>query len=416
MLADCLHQLHYRRLDRPAVLIEEDDIITDMTNQRKNLFQPPCLRTNKENEHRHARWQELFYDLVFAAVVSQMDVHFSTHYTLRETLRFLVVLVPVWWAWVGQTFYLSRFDSEDMGHTLLILVQILLAAHMALQIPAALNGHAAEFVRAYCAIRMVLALEYFRAGWYIREARSLTWMLSFGYIIAVALWLVSIAMPMHFKVLMRITAIVLELVIPFVRPKLQLSLPVHASHIPERMSQFTIVLVGEAVYSAITAPGPAGMLSGRVLIGISGLILAFTFTWSYFDGVQAAGERQMRNLKESWKFRQWLYLHLPLTFFLITLAAGIRHLLAMPPFKAVPYFHCMLVSIAAAGMYFCINLLFITRINRPSLRRVRKAYTSHLALSAGCVIPLFLPHPNPFELVGIPCLMGILGIASSVMT
>jgi low temperature requirement protein LtrA len=83
---------------------------------KRVFFKPPRLRSGEQGEkERHATWLELFYDLVFVAAVAQHATGLGKDYTWLGMSRFFVLFVPVWWAWVGHTFYLSRFDSEDMG-------------------------------------------------------------------------------------------------------------------------------------------------------------------------------------------------------------------------------------------------------------------------------------------------------------
>ncbi|MHB8066753.1 MAG: low temperature requirement protein A [Desulfobaccales bacterium] len=70
---------------------------------------------------RHATWLELFYDLLFAAVVAQLTFELSQDFSGIGVLTFVVLCVPFWWAWVGQSFYATRFDTDDLGHRLFII-------------------------------------------------------------------------------------------------------------------------------------------------------------------------------------------------------------------------------------------------------------------------------------------------------
>jgi len=84
---------------------------------------PPRLRTLEEDDgdERHATWLELFFDLVFVVAVAQLASSLSHDLTLHGFLVFCGLFVPVWWAWVGYTFYADRFDTDDVVHRLLML-------------------------------------------------------------------------------------------------------------------------------------------------------------------------------------------------------------------------------------------------------------------------------------------------------
>src|SRR5512140_1005479 len=139
------------------------------------LFKPPRLRSGQEAEtERHATWLELFHDLVFVAAVAQLATSLGQDYSWTGMLRFSVLFVPVWWAWVGHTFYLTRFDPEDMGHRLLTMAQMAAAASLAVHVPAALGATSAGFALSYAAVRFILVAEYLRAGLYIPAVRPLT--------------------------------------------------------------------------------------------------------------------------------------------------------------------------------------------------------------------------------------------------
>jgi low temperature requirement protein LtrA len=47
-------------------------------------------------------------------------------------LGFVALFIPVWWSWIGVTFYNSRFET---GHRLLTLLQMAAAAFMAVNVP-----------------------------------------------------------------------------------------------------------------------------------------------------------------------------------------------------------------------------------------------------------------------------------------
>ena len=42
-----------------------------------------------------------------------------------DFLVFWHFFVPVWWSWTGAAFYATRFDTDDLGHRILILLQMI---------------------------------------------------------------------------------------------------------------------------------------------------------------------------------------------------------------------------------------------------------------------------------------------------
>lgn len=378
---------------------------------QKSLILPPRLRDGDE-KHRHARWIELFYDLVFAVVIYQLDLDYSQNFKFEHTIHFVLVIVPVWWAWVGQTLYLSRFDTEDVFHSILIFIQTVLVAEMAVQINPALKGDASGFILSYVGIRSVVIFEYAWAGFHNKHVRALAYPYAGGFAGAACLWILSLVVPPPLGICIRVAALLLDFITPFLFYKAQAKYKPHFSHVPERFSQFTTVLIGEAVSCAITGTSPGGLLSSHTLVGSPGLVIAFTLAWTYYEGVQAASERRMTNAKDGSRFRIWLYLHLPLTASLTALAAGYRCLMDLPPFIPVAYHTEALFCLISFVCMTVLNLLFITRQNRPTLKSIYKIWVTHWLISFVILIPLVLPYRlNPVELAFLPALITVLKVA-----
>lgn len=163
----------------------------------KSWLQPPQLRIGegKEQEHRHATWLELFYDLVFVVAVSQVAHNLYEDVSLTGFLGFAFLFMPIWWAWIGTTFYSNRFDSDDIGHRLLTGVQMIAIAALAVNIHHALSDTSGGFALAYAAGRAVLVVEYLRAAKHIPSARGLANRYATGFAIAAVIWLLSVFVP-----------------------------------------------------------------------------------------------------------------------------------------------------------------------------------------------------------------------------
>ena len=118
----------------------------------------------KNNTNRRATWLELFYDLVFVVVIFQLAHNLEEDFSLYGFLGFLALFVPVWWSWIGAVFYATRFDTDDLGHRILILLQMVGAAALAVNVPDGLGDDSAGFALSYAAIHIILVLEYVRTG------------------------------------------------------------------------------------------------------------------------------------------------------------------------------------------------------------------------------------------------------------
>ncbi len=266
----------------------------------------------------------------------------------------------------------------------------------------ALEGSARGFILCYSLIRFILVLEYLRVSQCIPEARTFARGMALGFSLAIGLWLYSVIAPPQLHAIIRIAAVLVEFGTPSSMPTLSWKLPPHFGHIPERMSQFTVVVIGEAVASSIVSNGSTMVTPVAVLVGTPSLLLLFTTAWIYFEGVQAQNERHVRSHQDAVKFRLWMYLHLPVMFYLTALAAGIRSLLLRPTIHPVDVATARMILITAFAISVSMNALFLTRLNRPRISVIWKQ-TLFMWL-APCIGLAALPYAGSLYVPFLPLL------------
>src|SRR5918996_104370 len=149
----------------------------------------------KEEKERRATWLELFYDLVFVAVVSQLAENLDHDISLLGLLSFIALFIPVWFAWVGATFFATRFGTDDLAHRILTFLQMMAAAAMAVNVSHGLGETSAGFALSYAAIRFILVIEYLRIRRNITVARPLTERYLIGFSSSAVIWTASAFVP-----------------------------------------------------------------------------------------------------------------------------------------------------------------------------------------------------------------------------
>jgi low temperature requirement protein LtrA len=77
---------------------------------------------------RHASWLELFFDLVLVAAVAALATQLHADHSVVGLAVFAGLLVPVWWAWMGFTWYATGFDGDDPVFRLGVLAGMLAIA------------------------------------------------------------------------------------------------------------------------------------------------------------------------------------------------------------------------------------------------------------------------------------------------
>jgi low temperature requirement protein LtrA len=234
-----------------------------------------------DESERHASWLELFFDLVFVLALSGITQRLGDRPDppVGLLLEALGVFVLVQWAWTGQCYYDNRFDLDDVPHRLLVLLATAGAGAIALG-TRDVNGSLLLPI-GYLVVRGALILMYLRVYWSDRPARGVVPVYLVGFGIGWLLWLGSLALLPSSRPVVWVVALAVELLTPYVgRPTLA-GHPVHVTHLPERIGQFTIILLGTSltqVNNAIPALDPR---LRAVLAGGVAFIIPACIWWIY---------------------------------------------------------------------------------------------------------------------------------------
>jgi low temperature requirement protein LtrA len=216
---------------------------------------PPPLRTadGHGREPRRASWIEVFFDLMFAAAISQLAGAFQDHPELATLGRFAFFFVPVWWLWVQFSFYADRHESDDATHRGAFLAAIILSAGLAASASRAVSGDPTGFVIAFAAMRGLQLLLYARARKYLPATRSLygRYLIFFGA--GGAFWLASIAAggPVRYALWAAGLAADAAGALGMLSPRRHV--PVNTWHLIERFQLFVLIVLGASVVRLIGA-------------------------------------------------------------------------------------------------------------------------------------------------------------------
>jgi low temperature requirement protein LtrA len=251
----------------------------------RRLSEPPRLRTLAEDETRHSTWLELFFDLVFVVAVAQLGRELGNDVTAAGFFRFLGFLVPVWWAWMGFTFYANRFDTDDLPYRLLIFVAMLGVAALATTLPHAFTGASRGFVLSYVFVRLVLLALYGRALRHVEEGRAIAVFYFAAFSAAVIVWLASLLFAAPERYWVWALALAIEIAAPIVGWRLIPSGPVDPRHAPERLGLLTIIVLGESVFAVVLGVSDVSWGTQAILAALGGFLCAAAFWWIYFEFV-----------------------------------------------------------------------------------------------------------------------------------
>ncbi|MBD2435885.1 low temperature requirement protein A [Nostoc sp. FACHB-110] len=370
----------------------------------RKWLKSPELRISEDLEaERHATWLELFFDLFFVVVISELAHNLSRDVSLSGFLSFLMLFVPIWWSWIGATFYANLFDTDDLGHRLLIGLQMLAVAALAVNVHDGMSKSSVGFALCYVVIRLLLVIEFLRAGKHITTARPLTNRIAFSSGLGALIWLMSVFVPLPLRFGFWILALTLEFAIVTTAGKsVHVELAPHASHLPERFGLFTLIVLGEAVLAVVNGVAQQEWHFSSVYTAVFGLSIAFSLWWLYFDNLGGSAIQAARACRHIGAYQTWVYMHLPLVIGITATGVGVEHAIANDLGLGLAIAERWLICASLALCFFTLGIIYLTGLSTdPRLRcKVRAGYRF---VAAAIILALAVAGRDlsAMELIGI---------------
>ena len=309
---------------------------------------------------RHVTWLENFYDLVVAIIVFQLSRDLDHDVSVYGFLSFVFLFIPVIWSWIGVTFYSTRFETDDLAHRLLMLLQVAAAAFMAVSVPDGLGKNSVWFALSYTAIRAILVIEYLRTRRHVPAARQLTTRYSIGFSIAAGIWFVSAFLPAPIRFVLWGIGLAVDIGTPLLFARqLSVQFAPHAHHLPERFGSFTIIVLGISILGVVDGIADHNWTAYSMVSAGLGLGIAFSLWWVYFDTVDGSEIRALREKKQIRIYITWLYIHFPLIIGFTALGVSIEHVVLSSQSLALPLSEKWLLCIST---FLCLLALGVIQM------------------------------------------------------
>ena len=258
----------------------------------------PLLRERRADEHARVTYVELFFDLVFVFVVTQLSHAVIGHPTAEGLLHAGLLLLAVWWAWVYTAWVTNWMDPERAPVRIMLFVMMAAGLVLSAAIPDAFGKRGLVFAAAYVFIQVGRTLFFLVSVWRERDhrlnfIRILAWLVVSGVI-----WIAGAFQDGETRLLVWALAMGIEYASPamgFWTPGLGRSnagdWSVEGGHLAERCACFMIIALGESI--VVTGATVVGMpWSAEVIVAFaSALVCCIAMWWIYFSSTaEAASE------------------------------------------------------------------------------------------------------------------------------
>ncbi len=291
--------------------------------ENQTFWQKPRLHEDA-NTHRKVSWLELFFDLVFVVVISELVHLLSQDLSFTTIGNYVFLFMPAWWVWIGATYYNDRFETEGLESrvfTFLLMIPVAGLAIFAHHVPSdAAWGYGMSYLLARACIMWLWA----RASIHEKRFRPVGNLLMTGYSLGIILFLWGLFQEDVTRIVLWSLALLCDLCTPLCTLKRQSKLPLfNLSKLPERLGLFVLIVLGETLVGVIRGVARHHHLHFRVFSeGILGVAISFALWWIYFDYIA----RRVPKADHKSTFL-WSYLHLVVVMSIGAVGASLLHVL-----------------------------------------------------------------------------------------
>jgi len=209
-------------------------------------------------KERKISWIELFYDLIFVVGISRTthwlyeieDTHYQSSIII---LKYLLMVIPMLWAWTGQTMFCNRFGENEKYSRVLMLIQIFFVILMVASFNLDFDATYFTFIIGYLGIRTMTIIQYLLAFYLSgdRAKRSMIYSLLGGMIISILVIASSLFFTGVIRYVILFSGIVLDIIFPLIKNNPLKKSFIDLPHLIERLALLCMITFGEAIVSIV---------------------------------------------------------------------------------------------------------------------------------------------------------------------
>jgi low temperature requirement protein LtrA len=353
---------------------------------------------------------ELFYDLVYVAVLGQAAHHLAEHVSVRGLASFVVVFALIWIAWINGSLYLELHGREDGRTRSIVFVQMGILVLLAVFTADAADGSGRGFAVVYATYQVFQTGLWYSVWRQDRRDRPEFLATTGGYVVGMGVSATVIGASALLPATPRLlvwaglgVAWIVGIAVAARRSRASLGLTPTDSLV-ERFGLFTIIVLGEVVIGVVDGLSVAERDAKTIMTGMLALSMGFGFWWIYFDLV---GNRLPRANRTA--LANWVMSHLPVALAITAAGAGMVSLIGHAHDTNSPAGTSWLLGGAVAT-----GLLALVLIEQALADAERLSVVFHplrLALAAGAATALLVgwlrPAPWLLALLLVAILSGV---------
>ena len=288
---------------------------------------------------------ELFFDLVFVAAVSGLGALLEDDHSLMGAITFVGLLTAVWWAWISFSYFADLFGDKGLLNRVALLTAMLGACMIAVTVRNGVSDDSSWFAATFAVLFLVLGALYLVAYRSLDNYRRFCCCYLVGSLVGAGCWLASLAVAPPARYWIWVLGVAANMILSGPLAYLpERPFPRQTSHMPERFSSFTLIVLGESVLAVVIGLDPT-LGGSSAATAIAGFVIAAAIWSVYFSRYEADAITCALEQKGWANIKTFVYGYGHLILYAAVLATGIAVDLAIKGGDAIP-----LLGIATVGV------------------------------------------------------------------
>ncbi|WP_248923861.1 low temperature requirement protein A [Paenibacillus hamazuiensis] len=341
-------------------------------------------------------WLELFYDLLFVAAVSKANhvlLHAENGIIPFEYLsKFVLIFIPIWWGWVGQTLFNNRFGQDIGTHRIFMILQLFFALIMTASLSVDFDRYYIPFFIGYIGSRALTAIQYLAVHKSTNNHQRMTAKyLGTCFLIGILISSFSLFIDTWVRYVILYAGIAIDIMLPLLGRRYLVVTPTNPHHLLERFALFTLILIGESIIGILSVLQSNNWTWTSVLFALFTFILVIAMWWQYFDNIERKVSKEIQTAGQA-----IIYGHLFIYVSMGLIAASIQLV-----FQEKLHYPFMLAFVFGSVLLYFISTSLVFHRYRLKHLRLRVYHLAILLGVLGCFFAVdnFFYVPN-FVIVG----------------
>ena len=257
-----------------------------MQNHNYNIWWGPPRKFTERLRERKISWLELFFDLVYAIVISRTTHGLAVDTTPAGMLDYAYLIVIIFWGWYNGSQYHDLHGSGGIRTRFMTLWQMMIVAALAVTLNSPADKILSRATIAIAVLQFYITYLWWSVGLYDKNHRKYNLPYTICFLAALGLIILTLFIPQPYKRILFWVTVALNFIPPFISSKIlkrhQEDFSLSSSMI-ERLGAFTIIVFGEAILGVINGMNNFTDLSmvEWVCFGL-GILIVFALWWIFF--------------------------------------------------------------------------------------------------------------------------------------